>query len=143
MRARNPQAPRSIARFSHRDLLFKNDPTIDQIALIYRYEGCAENENGILDVFTVYSIGTGCVCLVSVLFSFLLFFDVRYLAHRVESEAGREQADKEEAVLEVQRFTEALHVSLFTLIAPVISCYLQDENCFRGAKRIVELERFF
>lgn len=41
LKADNPQAPDNLARFNHKEKMYKFDPTVDQTAIALSLEGCA------------------------------------------------------------------------------------------------------
>ena len=43
LRADNPEAPKTIIRFSHKEKCFKLEPSVDQLELHYQQEGCLLN----------------------------------------------------------------------------------------------------
>ena len=43
LRADNPEAPKTIIRFSHKEKMFKLDPAVDQLELHFQQEGCLLN----------------------------------------------------------------------------------------------------
>ena len=45
LRADNPEAPKTIIRFSHKEKCFKLDPAVDQLELHFQQEGCMLNVN--------------------------------------------------------------------------------------------------
>ena len=45
LRADNPEAPKTIIRFSHKEKCFKLDPSVDQLELHFQQEGCLLNSS--------------------------------------------------------------------------------------------------